>query len=130
MKDLNEVVLGIGPGGESIGSGTDASVSQQSEAVDLNYRYGVAFQAVFTGSPVGTISLQGSCDYGARNPQQAGGNYQIVNWTDIANSSASVTGAGTVSWNFQGSFYKWIRVIYTASSGSGTISIRANSKGF
>ena len=130
MKDLNEVILGIGPGGEQIGSSTDASINQQSEPVNLNYRYGVAIQAVFTGSPVGMASLQGSCDYGATNNPQAGGNDQVVNWTDISGSVAVISGVGTASWNFQGSFYKWIRLIYTATSGSGTIIVRANSKGF
>jgi hypothetical protein len=130
MKDLNEVILGIGPGGELIGSGTDASTNQQSEPVNLNYRYGVAIQAVFTGTPVGMANLQGSCDEGARNQQQAGGNDQVVNWTDITGSYATVSGAGTASWNFQGSFYKWIRLVYISSSGTGTITVRANSKGF
>ncbi len=130
MKDLNEVILGIGPNGVLIGSGTNAAVSQNSEPVDLNYRYGIAIQAVLTGSPVGTLKLQGSCDFGARNQPEAGGNDQVVNWTDIADSTAVVSGAGTASWNFQGSFYKWIRLVYTATSGAGTITARANSKGF
>ena|SRR3984957_17916264 len=130
MKDLNEVILGIGPGGELIGSGTDASVSQTSESVNLNYRYGIAIQAVLTGTPVGTLSLQGSCDFGAPNNPQAGGNNQVVNWTDISGSASPVTGAGTASWNYQGAFYKWIRLIYTSSSGTGTITVRSNSKGF
>lgn len=130
MKDLNEVILGIGPGGELIGSGTDASVNQQSAGVNLNYRYGIAIQAVFTGAPNGTVSLQGSCDYGSRESIQPNGDDLVVNWTDIANSSAPVTGAGTASWNFQGTFYKWIRMIYVSSSGSGTIVVRSNSKGF
>lgn len=130
MKDLNEVILGIGPGGEQIGSGNSAAISQQSEPVDLNYRYGIAIQAVFTGSPVGTARLQGSCDFGARNQPQAGGNDQVVNWTDIADSDAAITGAGSASWNFQGSFYKWIRLVYISTSGTGTITVRANSKGF
>ena len=130
MKDLNEVILGIGPGGILIGSGTNAAVNQQSEPVNLNYRYGIAIQAVITGSAVGTLSLQGSCDYGAPNNPQAGGNDQVINWTDIADSSSAVTGAGTASWNFQGSFYKWIRLIYVAGSGTGTITARSNSKGF
>jgi hypothetical protein len=130
MKDLNEVILGTGPGGELIGSGTDASVSQTSAAVNLNYRYGISIQAVITGTAAGTLKLQGSDDFGSRNPIEPAGSNQVVNWSDIANSSAPVTGAGTASWNFQGSFYKWIRLVYTASSGTGTINVRANSKGF
>ncbi len=130
MKDLNEVILGTGPGGELIGSGTNAAVSQTSAAVNLNYRYGIAIQVVFTGSPVGAGKLQGSCDFGSRNPIEPDGNAGIVNWTDIADSSSAVSGAGTASWNYQGSFYKWIRFVYTATSGAGTVTARANSKGF
>lgn len=120
MKDLNEQIL----------NNVDASVNQQSFGIDLNYRYGVSIQAIITGSPIGILRLQGSNDYGSRNssiPDQGQG---VVNWSDIANSDTPVAGAGSASWNFQGSFYKWIRLIYVATSGTGNITARANSKGF
>lgn len=125
MKDLNEEVLGAG-----VGSGNNASVNQQSIGIDLNYRYGVSIQVVITGNPIGTLSLQGSNDYGTRNPNLPDIGQGVVNWTDIDRSAIAVTGSGTAAWNFQGSFYKWVRMIYTATSGSGTLTARANSKGF
>lgn len=121
MRSLNEALL----------TNQDASVSFVTPATSLEYQLGVSFQVVITGTPVGTLDLQGSNDFGTVKPAGPDqGNPGVVNWTDIANSSAAVSGAGTVTWNFNGVFYKWIRVNYIAVSGTGTMTIRVNTKGF
>jgi len=120
MRSLNEPILEDG----------DASGDLVSEGVSMEYQYGISIQAVISGTAAGTLKLQGSNDFG--NPSEAAGpvhGQNVVNWSDIADSSAPVTGTGTVTWNFQGVFYKWIRVVYTATSGTGTMNIRANTKG-
>lgn len=119
MRSLNESILANG----------DASGNLASNPVSLEYQYGISIQAVVTNTAAGTLSLQGSNDFGKVPPGGPDIGQGVVNWTDIAGSSAPVTGAGTVSWNFQGTYYKWIRVIYTASSGTGIMNIRANTKG-
>lgn len=121
MRSLNEVILNAG----------NASGNLVSDGVSLEYQLGFSMQAVITGAPIGTLSLQGSNDSGFNGP--GGGpvhGQNVVNWTDISNSSQPVTGAGTASVNFQGVFYKWVRMIYIATSGAGTITIRCNTKGF
>lgn len=109
----------------------DASGNLVSSPVWLDQIYGIALQAVFTGSPTGTVKLQGSVDQGpsnaalTSNPALA----SSITWNDISGSSQAVTGAGTVTWNFNGVFYKWVRVSYTASSGTGTLTVTINAKG-
>lgn len=119
MRSLNEPILTAG----------DASGNLTSDPVPLEYQYGISIQAVITGTAAGTLNLQGSNDFGNVPPGGPDRGQGVTNWTDIAGSSAPVTGAGTVTWNFQGVYYKWIRMVYTASSGTGTMSARANTKG-
>lgn len=120
MRVVNEALL----------SAADASVSQTSAPAIVDHAWGYAIQAVITGTAAGTLKLQGSCDAGPNANFQAANDPYVVNWTDIANSSQPVTGAGTVAYDVVKSAYPWVRVVYTASSGTGTISVRFNAKGF
>jgi hypothetical protein len=121
MRSLNEELV----------HNQDASISFQTPATSLEYQLGVSIQVVITGTPSGTLNLQGSNDFGTIKPAGPDqGNPGVVNWTDIANSSSPVTGAGTASWNFNGVFYKWIRLNYVSVSGTGNMTVRINTKGF
>lgn len=116
MRTGNKIIL----------NAVDASVNQNSPAYWLDQVYGVALQAIFTGSPIGTIVLQGSCDSANNDPNNGAA---VVNWTAITGSSTAISGAGTVLWNNNGVFYKWIRAVYTATSGTGTLTLNINTKG-
>lgn len=107
-------------------NGADASVNQTSAAFVIPYVLGFAFQAYITGSAAGTVALQASCDPGLTDQQAA-----PTNWTTIANSSLSISSAANVLENYgqAESNFNWIRVVYTASSGTGTIQGRINTKG-
>lgn len=74
-----------------------------------------AIQAVWTGSPVGTLKLQISNDN--------------VTYTDYTGSSTAVSGAGNFIWNLLDVGYRYIRVAYTAASGSGTLNANISIKG-
>ena len=50
------------------------------------------------------------------------------NWTDIANSSTTFTGAGSTLWNFSLQYYRWIRAVYNAVSGSYNLVITGNAE--
>jgi len=108
---------------------SDASVMQTSLPGLLAHVWGYSIQAIFTGSPVGTLKLQGSSDP-VPDANFSAANYPVVNWTDIAGSSNSVTGAGTIAYDVSRSAYSWVRAIYTPTSGTGTITVQFFTKGF
>lgn len=119
MKRTNTIILNAG----------DASGSLTSSAFWLDQIYVLAIQAKITGSTAGTIKLQGSADLGSTNATNPAAGAGIVTWTDIADSSTSVNGTGSVTWNYQGVGYEWIRVVYTRVSGTGSITCTVNAKG-
>lgn len=92
-------------------SGNVTSPSQQ-----LTFMVACCIQAVFTGTPVGTLILQVSNDN--------------TNWTTYTGSSATVNGAGNFAWLLADIGYPWIRIVYTAGSSTGLLNISVNGKGF
>lgn len=107
---------------EKIISQADMSASFNSKAILLDQIYGFSFQAVFTGSPVGSFKLQASND-DVKNESD------VSNWTDVADSTAAVNAAGDLTYNYEGCFFKWVRIVYTFSSGSGSCNVVYASKG-
>lgn len=105
---------------DSILAAGNMSGNLTSDSTPLDHIYGFAIQCVFTGSPVGTLKLQSSCDLPNTTP---------VNWTDVSGSEQSISAAGSHVWNFSGLFADWVRVVYTRTSGSGTLNVRINMKG-
>ena len=104
-----------------------SAVTFQSDPVPVHGVYGAAFQIIWpaTGSPVGTFKLQSSCD-----PERV---YMVpdatvINWTDIANATVSVTAAGGNGTTEAFSASRWFRLVYTAGSGSGIFTVRCNIK--
>lgn len=112
--------------------GTNMAVDITSDPVWLQNIVNYNLQLVFTGSPVGSFKLQISNDLG--NPQaveQQNQDFQIVNWTDMKDSNQAISAAGNHSYEVQNAGHRWVRLIYTATSGSGTLtSSRFNAKGF
>lgn len=110
---------------------TDMTTSFNMPAAWLGHIANYSIQLVFTGSPNGSFSLQASNDPGQPN----GGNSNllstgVVNWTTIANSTQGVNAAGDLTYTVENAGYAWVRVVWTATSGSGTLtSARINVKG-
>ena len=98
----------------------DMSGNITSDKFPLNQVYGYSIAAIYTGSPVGSLKLQGSNDPDSAN---------VTNWDDIDDSAQAVSGAGIGMWNYNGAFYLWVRVVYTFTSGSGLLNLIVNSKG-
>ncbi len=115
-------------GNEIIFTAVDASTNQTSAVFTLNQVYGWAAQFSITGSPVGTLKAQVSCDPGSNAPYDAA-SASVTNWSDLQDSSITVNGAGTPGINFTGSQYNWLRFVFTSASGTGAISGRLNIKG-
>jgi len=105
-------------------SSTDMSGNITSDAVWLGHIVNASIQAVYTGSPSGTLIVEASNDLGANSNNVS--NPSITNWTQI--DSASLSGAGSTMFNLQDTGYRWIRLRYVAG-GTGTLSARYNVKG-
>lgn len=78
------------------------------------------------GSPVGTFKLQGCNDIELHAVGQPDAN--LVDWFDIASSSQASSLGSPLAWNVNGAMYRWIRLVYTASSGSITLKARIQIK--
>lgn len=104
-------------------SGSISSNPFRVENMDL-----AALQAVWTGAaPTGTFKLQASCDAGT-DAQTGPSGFGVTNWTDVASSSNAITASGDFMWNLTDMGYRWVRVVYTRTSGTGTLLITANAK--
>lgn len=83
-----------------------------------------AIQAVWSGTPTGTLRLQASCDRGTE-----GNVDNVVNWSNIASTDVALAGAaGGQLWNIDGAGYRWVRVQYVRTSGTGTLNARISVK--
>ncbi len=83
-------------------------------------------QAVFTGTPNGTFKLQVSTTH----KQDAQGNIITEGtWTDYTGSSQAIVAAGDFAWNLSTTPYPFVRLVYTRSSGTGTLNVTINGKG-
>jgi hypothetical protein len=117
MRILREVLLSAG----------DVTASLNSQPLLLAHAIGYAIQYVITGSPVGSIKLQGSNDpvpdaiYTAPVP---------ANWTDISGTTTAISAAGDGVFNANGVYYNWVRLVYTKTSGTGALTVVGNAKGF
>jgi hypothetical protein len=110
---------------------TDMSASFDMKPVWLGHIAQYAIQLVFTGTPQGNFKLQASCDPGLPNAQGEAVKYStVVNWTDIADSAATISAAGDLTWNAENVGYEWVRVVWTQTGSSGTLtSARCKVKG-
>ena len=89
-----------------------------------------SIQAEWTGAPVGTLHLEISNDevpYAPGNQANAGAN--VVNWSVYTGSTTAVSGPGNFLWNCVFVGYSWMRLVYTPTSGTGTINAYFTGKG-
>ncbi len=91
-------------------------------AIPAQFLLSCSLQVASTGL-VGTAKLQFSND-------KVQGSTQPTNWTDIPSATVSVTGAGVFGIPKTDLAYEWIQVVYTNSSGTGTLSANLHTYGF
>lgn len=77
-----------------------------------------AIQADYTGTFSGSLKLEVSND-----------DDTVTNWTELTGSSVAITSAGTYIWNVKHVAYRAVRVVYTYTSGSCTLSLSITTKG-
>jgi hypothetical protein len=79
-------------------------------ATDVGLLHNWVCHFVWTGTPTGSVEVQASIDN--------------TSWTTLTGSQQSTQGeAGTHIVNFSGSGHRYIRPVYTRSSGSGTLDV-------
>lgn len=103
-----------------IPASTVMNTTINSAPVPLYQTWAYAIQVVFTGTPTGTFSLQGSCD---PIPQARIEEITPTNWSTIINSSIAVSVAGNLMWNVADIAYNYVRVVYTDTSGGTSTAI-------
>ena len=109
-------------------SNGDMSSTITSGVTEIRNQDNVGIQLNWTGAPVGSFSVQISIDHA----QDSLGNVTVPgNWTSLA-LSPPITAAGTpdtayIDLNQMSASY--IRVVYTAGSGSGTLNAFITAKG-
>lgn len=113
-----------------LSAGDMSTASLNSVGIDLNQTVLYSIQAVFTGAPVGTLKLQISNDFVA-TPTAGGANLAsaVTHWTDYTGSSYSVSAAGDFAWNVFDVGYRWVRMVYTKTSGTGSLTATFCGKG-
>lgn len=112
MKFISDKILDAGSMGADI----------ESDEVLIDQIYGFAIQAVYTGTPNGTLKVQASCD-------DVKTSSDVVNWIDVSGATATITAAGSVIVQVSYAFYKWFKVVFVRTSGTGSLTITYNGKG-
>ncbi len=96
-------------------AGDMSQATLTSSSVDMTEFALGAIQAVFTGAPVGTFKLQISNDG--------------TTFSDYTGSSAAISAAGDFIWNLVDAGYLSVRLVYTKTSGTGSVTAKAVAKG-
>lgn len=127
MRIFNEDILDV----DNVRTTPDMASSFALNPIYLGHIVDYSIQLVFTGTPGGNFKLQVSNDLGNINAtteaEQVAG---VTTWTDVAGSPQTISAAGDHTWAVDNAGYRWVRVVWTATSGSGTlISARVNGKG-
>ena len=95
----------------------DASVaSTTSKAIDCSYHVACSFQVIATGTAVGVAKLQVSNDG--------------VTFADLPGGTVAVTGVGSFIFPKIDISYYSLQIVYTKTSGTGTITATYKSIGF
>ena len=105
-------------------SSTGMSSNFSSSGYSVEYYWNYAIQAnTFNGVPVGTYTIQGSLD---------NVNYSTIPVSSFAGSSTAIATSGTSLFNVAAIGYKYVKLQWTATSGSsnGTLNALLFGKGF
>lgn len=90
----------------------------------------VAIQLSWTGTPTGTFQVQGSLDYSAPNLAYGGPVLNAGVWTPLAFSTPPVASgaAGSIFLDLNQLSFPYIRVVYTPTSGTGSLDMWISGK--
>lgn len=87
---------------------------------NIEFLDNIGIQLVFTGSPVGTFTVEISADHA----QDQNGNVSVAgNWVaiDLDPVPVAAGSADVIAINIDLMSFPWMRVVYTRTSGTGTL---------
>jgi hypothetical protein len=113
---------GISDSSKKIVDAVSMAANINSTGVDLQGLTEYSIQAVYSGSPTGTLKLQISNDLVSDASL-------VTNWTDYTGSSVAISAAGNTMYKIDRSGERWARLVYTFSSGSGTLNVVLSAQG-
>lgn len=93
---------------------TTLTADRVTAAIDISCVKGFALYTEWSAGVVGSVALQGSLDP-VTTPAS------VSNWSDISGSSVAVSGANSTLWNVSDAHYTWVRIKFTFTSGTGTM---------
>lgn len=113
-----------------IDSAQDLASPWVSDPFWLGHVQAYSISLLFIGSPEGLFRLECSNDRGADqngSPQTWDG---VTNWTVVDGSGQLIDEAGDHTWSVADVSYRWVRVRWLPSSGTGSLTAaRINTKG-
>jgi hypothetical protein len=105
--------------------------TQNSNPVKVDRSTVICVQATIASAAAlnGTLKLQATIDKESTALQGRGAVTGISNWVDVADSTVTVTADGTTMWNVAQAGWRWVRLVYTSSVGTASLSGRVQLKG-
>jgi hypothetical protein len=114
MRVLNDVIMNAA----SLGAST------ASDVINCEHKFNGSIQLVWTGTPTGDFTIELSNDYCT---DQSGSG--VSNWTTMSDTTVAAGGAsGNHMYLFSDITWKWMRVVYTRSASTGSVTARTNLK--
>lgn len=110
---------------DQIVDGGDLSGDLASSIMDIRHLYVGAIHLIWTGSPVGDFTVEASAKKVSKSSDLADADFETV----ADSTQAAGGGAGSHVYNLTDLGYRWLRLKFTSTSGTGSLDAWAIAKG-
>ena len=111
---------------QSVTNGDMSQASITSKVTNIQFLDSIGVQINFSGAPVGSFAVQISADY---EQDDLGSVKNPGNWIPLALTPAPITALGSpIFIDITLTAAPWIRVVYTKSSGTGSLNVFVTAK--
>lgn len=104
----------------------DMSTSWTSPAISLKriFDFSITCNVVAGGAPTGTLSLEQS-----NSSDESHLGLDSSSWVTVPDSSQAIVDGGLITWNVSHAGWRWARVRWVSTSGTGTADVLLSVKG-